>query len=482
MSCQDYYQYLSKYIDENDIEKHIHLGYVVKKMIQLDNKQWKLEISQGTDWNIKTNMFNNIINTKYEIFDYVVIAVGQHQNHKIPNFPGLNQFKGLITHSNDYINAKPYINKKVLIIGGGDSAADIVKQVSDVSYPNSTYASLRHGAHVAPRYFGHDLYPLDYAMHRFAFYLPHFIRVKIRDYKFRSYLEHIAYKEGDGTTKLILDMLDLNGLNEEEYFTTKSADFCTALSTKKAILKPEVKSFTTHGAIFKSITTYGADSSTIEQLDAVIICTGFKTIFPFLPITYQSHKHLDRYNLMFHPELSNCAFIGFVRPSGLGSIPPLAEMQSRWMSLIVSEKLKLPTKQQMIKECSLARKKFYAIRKFNNEMLVTYAYYLNKIAVIIGVAPNLFYLFWTDIKLWYACLMKPFTTAQYRLHGIHSKYQIARDIILNKVSMPSARNNIDKTPLRRPNLFILGFMVTITGILSHIPIIGHKFKPGFFTM
>ena len=32
-----------------------------------------------------------------------------------------------------------------------------------------------------------------------------------------------------------------------------------------------------------------------------------------------------RYRLVFHPSLPQMAFIGFVRPAGLGAIPPLGE-------------------------------------------------------------------------------------------------------------------------------------------------------------
>lgn len=50
--------------------------------------------------------------------------------------------------------------------------------------------------------------------------------------------------------------------------------------------------------------------------------------------------------LVFHPELPNCAFVGFCR-GGVVSIMQGIEMQSRWAALVCSGRRRLPPKEEM---------------------------------------------------------------------------------------------------------------------------------------
>merc|ERR1712113_939847 len=53
---------------------------------------------------------------------------------------------------------------------------------------------------------------------------------------------------------------------------------------------------------------------------------------------------------VFHPKLGkSLAFIGFARPQ-LGAMPPIAELQARWFSAVLDEKVELPSKDEMRRE------------------------------------------------------------------------------------------------------------------------------------
>jgi len=55
------------------------------------------------------------------------VAAGLHNNPNIPNFKGQEKFKGKILHSSQFINAKHLCeNKKVIVVGSGKSAFDIM--------------------------------------------------------------------------------------------------------------------------------------------------------------------------------------------------------------------------------------------------------------------------------------------------------------------------------------------------------------------
>lgn len=63
----------------------------------------------------------------------LVSATGTAGNPFIPNYPESANFTGIQIHSVDYINTDNFKNKKVLIVGGGNSGAQILAEVSKVA-------------------------------------------------------------------------------------------------------------------------------------------------------------------------------------------------------------------------------------------------------------------------------------------------------------------------------------------------------------
>ena len=63
----------------------------------------------------------------------VVSATGTWGQPYIPVYEGIENFEGLQIHSADYVNAEPFKNKKVMVVGGGNSGAQILAEVSKVA-------------------------------------------------------------------------------------------------------------------------------------------------------------------------------------------------------------------------------------------------------------------------------------------------------------------------------------------------------------
>ena len=59
----------------------------------------------------------------------IVLATGNYSAPTIPAWPGLSRFNGEIVHSGDFTNAWPYRGRDVLVVGAGNSAADIAVQL-----------------------------------------------------------------------------------------------------------------------------------------------------------------------------------------------------------------------------------------------------------------------------------------------------------------------------------------------------------------
>jgi thioredoxin reductase len=63
----------------------------------------------------------------------VVSATGTFNNPVVPPYPGINDFKGEIIHSSSYHSADRFRNKRVAVVGEGNSGAQILAEVSQVA-------------------------------------------------------------------------------------------------------------------------------------------------------------------------------------------------------------------------------------------------------------------------------------------------------------------------------------------------------------
>jgi cation diffusion facilitator CzcD-associated flavoprotein CzcO len=61
----------------------------------------------------------------------IVLATGNYRTPTIPPWPGLEHFTGELVHSSDFRNAWPYRGRDVLVVGAGNSAADIAVQLAN---------------------------------------------------------------------------------------------------------------------------------------------------------------------------------------------------------------------------------------------------------------------------------------------------------------------------------------------------------------
>jgi len=80
---------------------------------------------------------------------YVVIASGLNNEPVMPAVSGMEKFRGKAIHSTDYVNSRPYAGQSVLVIGMGNTGAEIALDLSEGGARPTI--SLRDGVHVVPR-------------------------------------------------------------------------------------------------------------------------------------------------------------------------------------------------------------------------------------------------------------------------------------------------------------------------------------------
>ncbi|CAF2955603.1 unnamed protein product, partial [Rotaria sp. Silwood2] len=208
-------------------------------------------------------------------------------------------------------------------------------------------------------------------------------------------------------------------------------------STSNCFRKPGIKELKTNSIIF--------EDNSEEYVDEIICCTGFQSSFPFIEQNDQADENLKRigneakishnlYKHCIHPDLGDEVFwIGFARPA-LGAIPPLMELQARWFALLCSNKLKLPTKSDMLKQISkyveYLKWQLTSYRVNRITSLTDYLIYSDDLSRTIGCRPNFTRIFFTEPTLWLKLMCGPLLNAHYRLTGPHAKPTQSKNIIL----------------------------------------------------
>ncbi|MBB5939632.1 flavin-containing monooxygenase [Streptomyces zagrosensis] len=61
----------------------------------------------------------------------VVVATGYHHAPHLPEWPGLTEYAGEVLHAAEYRDAGPYRGKDVLVVGAGNSGAEIATDLAD---------------------------------------------------------------------------------------------------------------------------------------------------------------------------------------------------------------------------------------------------------------------------------------------------------------------------------------------------------------
>ncbi|MXS79589.1 putative flavoprotein involved in K+ transport [Nitrosomonas eutropha] len=115
-------------------------GFTVQTSIEIE----KIRYDHERDiWQI-----TSIDNQQFES-RAVVIATGTNRIPVIPEWEGKNTFAGKIIHSSQFKNAQEYADKHVLVVGSGNSSAEIASRLAE--YASSVIMSVRTPPQLLPK-------------------------------------------------------------------------------------------------------------------------------------------------------------------------------------------------------------------------------------------------------------------------------------------------------------------------------------------
>lgn len=402
-------EYLTRYARHFGLDKHIRFNHViqaVRRTSPVDSdkegeRRWTVsgrDTATGQDFTVAA--------------DAVVVCSGHHAIPKWPQLPGLRDtFRGRVIHAHDYRKPSPFEDRRVLVIGMGNSGGDMAVELSYVC--SQVYLSTRRGTWMAPR-LAPDGRPMDVTMCTRAVraarsLLPFDLGARSFERVLNRHFDHKKY-----------------GLQPAHHAVDQQPFVNDALPAR--ILTGAVQ-------ICGSVSRVGTDSVEFEDgtravVDDIIVGTGYVKRMPFLPEEIARsvrESRVELYKFIFPVEDSSVAFVGIVEP--IGGFWPVAEMQARYVARVLAGKLTLPDVDKQREEAT-KRASVLPIKSDRYASQVYWIAYMDELASVIGAKPNLKRMAVTDPILYLRCVFGPCLPYQFRLEGPHS-WEGARRAILD---------------------------------------------------
>jgi len=126
-----YPNHVPRYLSRLDLAEYLEAYAMLHSFdIRLGHRVQRLEFSDGR-WELRVLTPDSDEPVLFHA-DHVVLAAGATGVTPIvPNIAGADEWGGKILHSKDYFNADPFAGKKVLVVGSGNSAIEILCDLYD---------------------------------------------------------------------------------------------------------------------------------------------------------------------------------------------------------------------------------------------------------------------------------------------------------------------------------------------------------------
>ena len=386
-------KYFQLYAENFGLKKYISFGQKVLKVSKSTN------FDKSGKWLVTSKSAVGESDENVESFDAVMVCTGHHWQPSWPAFKGMELFDGPQIHSHSYKDFKGYEGKTVLIVGIGNSGGDIAVELS--RHAKQVYLSTRRGAWVFSRLADGGL-PVDMSFNtRFFNCFPKMLANPVITSMLNKRFCHATFSLKPSHSAYSQHPMVNDALPHQ-------------IITGALIVKPNVAQFTKSGVIFD-------DGSTVNNIDAVIFCTGYDMRFPYLEIEKEMllRNEVKLFKYVFPPFLKKptLAVIGNIQP--IGAVNPISELQARLACRVFGKKVQLPDEEAMNTDISVTReamkKRYYATKR--HTVQVDYIPYCDELAEMIGCKPNLMKLLLSDPLLALKCVFGPCTPPQYRLMG-----------------------------------------------------------------
>ena len=384
--------YLESYCAQFRLSDHIRLGCSITTMKRKD-ETWEVECSDNSQFCSKN----------------IIMSTGVHQRpNDVAHGALFHHYTGTILHSAAVKEiSSEYANKTVIVWGGGESASDIAFEASKVA--GRVYFCIPNGQWFVPKVV--DRWPpfpsdrrkiVDHTSSRLRLFLSPTHRFSPLIYQ---YLEHAFGFNGHGQEAW------RTSAPYNRSFFNKSAEVLSRVKSGHVIPKRDIDRCEGERVFF-------TDGTSIEA-DIIVTCSGYTASFPaFAGGVEPSADPRDWYKYMFFNGDPSLAFVGFVRPI-FGSIPGIAELQSRYVAKVFSGRRSLPPKDKRSRSIQQDGATWnhhfrYTSRRLHG--LVDHFLYCDQLANLIGCRPHFWNLLWESPRKWWKAITAPWNGCQFWLN------------------------------------------------------------------
>ena len=237
-----------------------------------------------------------------------MVANGHHWDPRYPDFPG--EFTGRTLHSHHYIDPQTpmdFFGARILVVGLGNSAADIAVELSSKSLQTKVTLSTRSGAWIVPKYVAGR--PAD-TMYRTTPHLPLKWQRKIMQWG----------QVLNGSNGALYGLPEPNHKFFEAH-PTQSVELPLRLGSGDVVPKPNI-------ARLDGSTVHFEDG-TSDDFDIIVWATGYNITFPFFDPDFLSApaNQFPLYKRMYKPGIDDLTFVGFAQATP--TLFPFVESQAR---------------------------------------------------------------------------------------------------------------------------------------------------------
>jgi thioredoxin reductase len=268
--------YLERYAAHFNLLPHLEFGARVMR-VEPDGDNWKVALAGG-----ETRAYRGVL-----------VATGKHEIPELPAFPG--RFDGLIRHSRDYCDAASLRGLRVLVVGAGQSAIDLVAESAVVA--DRTFHSTRRGLFSMPRYllgkpFEEHLQS-DLPLHDLGVRLSLPLLKLLGKAPAGCHLPPVDFREG-------------------VIHPTVGREFFRFYQQGDVTVKPGIAELCGNAVRFTDGTT--------EEIDAIYCATGYRLDYPFIDRQFLNWPELsprpDLYLYTFPPDSDSLVVLGMMQPLG----------------------------------------------------------------------------------------------------------------------------------------------------------------------
>jgi len=318
------FDYLNDYTDHFGLRDTITFNTRVERAHRDDNGLWSVTTSDG----------------ETRRYDVLIVANGHHWDPRWPEpaYPG--DFAGEQIHAHSYNTPFDPIDmrdKRVLVVGSGNSAMDIASELSMRFMASTLHISMRRGVWVFPKYINGK--PGDKNM------LPAWVPRKIQHWLMsRVVKQQIGNPRDYGLPQPTYQPWEAHG--------TVSGEFLQRAGSGDIKARPGIERMDGH-------TVYFTDGSS-GDFDVIVWCTGYKISFPFFgqpQFTASEDNQPPRlFKRMLIPGVPNLIYMGLAQ--SLPTLVNFAEQQSRWVVPYLNGDYAPPSEAEM-EEMIAADESFY---------------------------------------------------------------------------------------------------------------------------